>query len=167
LVQNSIVRAAVVVALAAVLDAVLSPYLALGWISPKFTILAVVLTASGLGNLQAVLLGFFGGILIDALGFGIFGVGALGGLVAGTLAIRAGGLRRKDTERMVLTQVCAVSIAVYDLIRLAAEHLAGLEDPGIASYLVAGVIPDAFLNAVLAYLVGRWLLKVVRTKEDR
>lgn len=165
--QNSIVRAAVVVALAAVFDAVLSPYLTLGWISPKLTILAVVMAASGLRDLQAILLGFFGGILIDALGGGLFGVGALGGLVAGTLAIRAGGPRRKDSERLVLSQVVAVSVVVYDLIELTAINLAGLEGPSVAAYLLLGAVPDALLNAMLAYFVGWWLLKLIRVKEGR
>lgn len=167
MVQNSIVRAAIVVALAAVLDAVLSPYLTIGWISPKFTILAVVLAASGLRDLQAVLLGFFGGILLDALGGGLFGVGALGGLVAGTLALRAGGLRRKDTERVVICQAVAISVAAYDLIQLSAINLAGLEGPALGIYLLAGVIPDTLLNAVLAYLLCRWLLRAIRVKEVR
>lgn len=155
------------VALAAVLDAVLSPYLSIGWISPKFTIVAVVLAASGLRDLQAVLLGFFGGILIDALGGGLFGVGAFGGLVAGTLAVRAGGLRRKDTERLVMAQAVAISVAVYDLIQLAAINLAGLQGPGLGIYLVAGVVPDTLLNAVLAYLICGWMLRVIRVKEGR
>lgn len=165
--QNSIVRAAVMVALAAVLDAILSPYLTVGWISPKFTILAVVLAASGIRDLQAVLMGFFGGILLDALGGGLFGVGALGGLVAGTLAVRAGGMRRKETERVVMAQAVAVSVAVLDLIQLAAINLAGLEGPGLGIYLIAGVIPDTVLNAVLAYLLSQWVLRVIRVKETR
>lgn len=155
------------VALAAVLDAVLSPYLTFGWISPKFTIIAVVLAASGLRDLQAVLLGFFGGILLDALGGGLFGVGALGGLIAGTLALRAGGLRRKDTERIIIAQTVAIAVAVYDLIQLAAINLAGLDGPALGIYLVAGVIPDTVLNAVLAYLICGWLLRAIRVKEGR
>lgn len=167
MVHNSIVRAAVVVALGAVLDAVVSPTLTLGSISPKFTIIAIVFAASGLRDLQAVLLGFFGGILIDALGVGLFGVGALGGLVAGTLAARAGGVRRKGPERLLLAQVVAVSVAAYALIRLIAVNLAGLEGPALGGFLVSGLIPDALLNAVLAYLLGRWLLKILRAKDNR
>jgi hypothetical protein len=34
-------------------------------------------------------------------------------------------------------------------------------------YLFAGVLPDVVLNAVLAYLVGSWLLKLITTKEEK
>lgn len=165
--QNSILRAAVVVALASVLDAVLAPYMSVLWISPKFTLIAIVFMGSALRDLQAVLLGFFGGILVDALGGGLFGVGALGGVLSGILSVRAGGIRRKGTERMVLAQIVAVSVVAYDLIRLAAVNLAGLEGPAALAYLLIGVVPDAIFNAVLAYLLGKWLMKIARIKEGR
>ena len=78
--QPSVVRASIIVAAAALLEAVLGPYLTLGYISPKFALIAIVFAVSPLRDLQAVLLGFFGGILLDALGSGLFGVGALAGL---------------------------------------------------------------------------------------
>jgi rod shape-determining protein MreD len=165
--QTSIVRAAVVVALAAILDATLAPYLTLGWVAPRFTLLAVVFAASGLRELPAVLLGFFGGILIDALGGGLFGVGALGGLVAGILASRTGAARRKGAEKFLLAQVVAVSVAAYDLAGLVGARLAELEAPPIDAYMVAGVLPDALLNGILAYMIGGWMLALVRQKEDR
>ena len=165
--QTSIVRAAVVVALAAILDATLAPYLTLGWVAPRFTLLAVVFAASGLRELPAVLLGFFGGILIDALGGGLFGVGALGGLVAGILASRTGAARRKGAEKFLLAQIVAVSVAAYDLAGLAGARLAELEAPPIDAYMVAGVLPDALLNGILAYMIGGWMLALVRQKEDR
>lgn len=165
--QTSIVRAAVIVALAAVLEATLAPYMTLGWVAPRFTILAIVFAASGLRELPAVLLGFFGGILIDALGGGLFGVGALGGLVAGMLASRTGAARRKGSERFLLAQVVAVSVAAYDLVGLAGARLAELEAPPIDAYVVAGALPDALLNGLLAYAVGGWMLALVRQKADR
>ncbi len=55
--ETSVLRAAVVVAAAAVLEAVVGPFLAFGWISPKFVVIAVVFAVSGLRELQAVLLG--------------------------------------------------------------------------------------------------------------
>lgn len=164
---NSILRAAIVVALAAILDAVLAPYATVLWISPKFTVIAIVFMGSVLRDLQAVLLGFFGGILVDALGGGLFGVGALGGVISGILSVRAGGVRRKGTERMVLAQIVAVSVAAYDLIRFAAVNLAGLEGPATLAYLLAGVVPDAIFNGVLAYLLGKWLIKIAQPKEGR
>jgi rod shape-determining protein MreD len=165
--QTSILRAAVLVAVAALLEATLIPYLTLGWVAPRITILVLVFAASGLRELQAVLLGFFGGTLIDALGGGLFGVGALGGLAAAMLASRTGATRRKGTERFLLAQVVAISVAAYDIVGLAATRLADLEGPPFDAYIVAGALPDALLNGLLAYAVGGWLLAMVRQREDR
>ena len=169
--QSSVVRAALFVALAALLDVVLGPYLIFGWISPKLTLLGVVFAVAPLRDLQAVLLGFFGGILFDALSGGLFGVGSLSGLLAGILSARAGAVRPRGAERLLLAQVVAVSVAAYDLAYLMALNLAGLEGPPFGEYAVAGLLPDALLNALLAYIVGWWLLKVGRDKtlawEDR
>jgi rod shape-determining protein MreD len=162
--QGSLVRAAVVVACAALLEAVLGPYLTLGWISPQLMVLGVVFAVAPLRDLQAVLLGFFGGVLFDALGGGLFGVGALSGLVAGILSARAGDVRPKGAERLLLAQVVAVSVAFFDLTYLTALNLAGLAAPPFGEYAVAGVIPDVALNALLAYFVGGWLLRIGRDK---
>ena len=158
--QTSVVRAALFVALAVLLDVVLGPYLTFGWISPKLTVLGVVFAVASLRDLQAVLLGFFGGILFDALSGGLFGVGALSGLLAGILSARAGSVRPKGAERLLLAQVVTISVAAYDLTYLMALNLAGLEGPPFGEYAVAGLLPDALLNALLAYFVGGWLLKV-------
>ena len=162
--QSSVVRASLLVAAAALLDAVLGPYLTFGWISPKLMVLGVVFAVAPLRDLQAVLLGFFGGILFDALGSNLFGVGALSGLLAGILSARAGDVRPKGAERLLLAQVVGISVAAYDLTYLTALNFAGLQAPPFAEYAVAGVIPDALLNALLAYFVGGWLLRVGREK---
>jgi rod shape-determining protein MreD len=162
--QASVVRAAIIVALAALLEAVLGPYLTFGFFSPNFTLIAIVFAVSQMRDLQAVLLGFFGGILLDALGSDLFGVGALGGLLAGTLAARAGAVRRRGTERVILAQAAGLAVAAYDVMSLMARWLAGLGVPALGEYAVGGVLPDAVLNALLAFLVGGWLLKTVSTK---
>ena len=162
--QASVVRAAIIVALAALLEAVIGPYLTFGFFSPKLTLIGIVFAVSQLRDLQAVLLGFFGGILLDALGSDLFGVGALGGLLAGTLAARAGAVRRKGTERFMLAQAAGLAVAAYDVLGLTARWLAGLGVPALGEYAVWGVLPDAVLNALLAFLVGGWLLKIVSTK---
>src|ERR671915_2447004 len=105
--QTSIVRAALFVTLAALAEAVLGPYLTFGWVSPKLTLLGIVFAVAPLRDLQAVLLGFFGGILLDSLSSGLFGVGALAGLAAGALSGRVSAVRRKGTERVLLSQVVA------------------------------------------------------------
>jgi rod shape-determining protein MreD len=170
--QTSVVRAALLVALAALCEAVLGPYLTFGWFSPKLTLLGIVFAVAPLRDLQAVMLGFFGGILFDALSGGLFGVGAMSGLLAGILSARAGTVRPKGAERLLLAQVLAISVASYDLIYVLALGLAGLEAPAFGDYLVVGLLPDALLNALLAYLAGRWLLKLGSDKtrtswEDR
>jgi rod shape-determining protein MreD len=162
--QASVVRAAIVVALAALLDAVVVPYLTFGFFSPRLTLIAVVFAASPLRDLQAVLLGFFGGILLDALGSDLFGVGALGGLLAAMLASRASAVRRKGTERVLLAQVAGLAVAGYDLLGYTARWLAGLAVPHLGEYAVWGVLPDAVLNTLLAFLVGGWLLQIVNVK---
>ncbi len=162
--QASVARAALVVAIAALLEAVLGPYLTFGFLSPKLTLIAIVFVVSSLRELQAVLLGFFGGILLDALGGDLFGVGALGGLIAAALSTRVSAVRRKGTERVLLAQVAGLCVAGYDLLGQAARGLAGLGGPPLGEYAVGGVLPDAALNALLAFLVGGWLMRVVSTK---
>ena len=162
--QASVVRASLVVAVAALLDAVVVPYLTFGFFSPRLTLIAVVFAASSLRDLQAVLLGFFGGILLDALGSDLFGVGALGGLLAAMLASRASAVRRRGTERVLLAQVAGLAVAGYDLLGYTARWLAGLAVPQLGEYAVGGVLPDALINALLAFLIGGWLLNVVNIK---
>jgi len=162
--QASVVRAAIVVGIAALLDAVVVPYITFGFFSPRLTLIAVVFAASPLRDLQAVLLGFFGGILLDALGSDLFGVGALGGLLAAMLASRASAVRRRGTERVLLAQVAGLAVAGYDLLGYTARWLAGPAVPQLGEYAVGGVIPDALINALLAFLIGGWLLNVVNIK---
>ena len=162
--QASVVRAAIVVALAALLDAVVVPYLTFGFFSPRLTLIAIVFSASSLRDLQAVLLGFFGGILLDALGSNLFGVGALGGLLAAMLASRASSVRQRGTERVLLAQVAGLAVAGYDLLGYSARWLVGLGVPQLGEYAVGGVLPDALINALLAFLIGGWLLNVVTIK---
>ncbi len=160
----SVIRAAIVVAIAALLDAIVVPYLTFGFFSPRLTLIAVVFAVAPLRDLQAVLLGFFGGILLDALGSDLFGVGALGGLLAAMLASRASAVRRRGSERVLLAQVAGLAVAGYDLLGYSARWLAGLGVPQLGEYAVGGVLPDALINALLAFLLGGWLLNVVNIK---
>jgi rod shape-determining protein MreD len=152
------------VAVAALLDAVVVPYLTFGFFSPRLTLIAVVFAAAPLRDLQAVLLGFFGGVLLDALGGELFGVGALGGLLAAALAARASAIRSKGTERVLLAQVAGIAAAGYDALGYIARGLSGLSVPPIGEYAVWGVFPDAIINALIAFLIGGWLLSIVNVK---
>jgi len=172
-VQTSIVRAALLVALATLLEATLSPLLTLGWVAPRFLVLGLIVAVIGLRDLQGLLLGFFGGVLTDALSGGIFGAGTLGGVLTATIGVRAGALRRKDSTEVFIAQAVAVSVAVYDLLGLFALSLAGMSSlsgsgyvSGFADYLITGVVPDVLLNAALAYFVGGRILRLIKTKED-
>jgi rod shape-determining protein MreD len=161
--QASVIRAAIVIALAALLDAVVVPYLTFGFFSPRLTLIAVVFAVAPLRDLQAVLLGFFGGILLDALGSELFGVGALGGLLAAMLTSRASAVRGRGSERVLLAQVAGLAVVGYDLLGYSARWLAGLAVPQLGEYAVGGVLPDALINALLAFLIGGWLLDVVNS----
>lgn len=165
--QTFIVRAALLVTLAALLEAGLSPFLTFGWVGPKFLVLGVVVAVTGLQDLQALLLGFFGGVLTDALSGGFFGVGALGGILAAAISVRIGAGRRKGATHLVLAQAVAAAVAAYDLLILIAPALAGDDVPSVTNYVVGGVVPDVLLNAFLAYLVGGRLLRFITTKEER
>jgi predicted permease len=63
--------------------------------------------------------------------------------------------------------VAGAAVAIYDLLGLTALKLAGLEGPPFDAYVVAGALPDAVLNALLAYLIGGLLLRTLRTKGGR
>jgi rod shape-determining protein MreD len=162
--QATVVRAALVVAVAALLDAVIVPFLTFGYFSPRLTLIAVVFAASPLRDLQAVLLGFFGGVLLDALGGELFGVGAIGGLLAAALSTRASAVRRKGTERFLLAQVAGLAVAAYDLLGYSARWLAGIAVPQLGEYALWGILPDAAINALIAFLIGGWLLQIVNVK---
>ena len=48
--QASVVRAAIIVAAAALLEAVLGPYLTFGYVSPKFALIGIVFAVSPCGT---------------------------------------------------------------------------------------------------------------------
>ncbi len=163
--QTYIVRAALLVALAALLEVTLAPLLTFGWVAPRFLVLGVVVAVAGLRDLQALLLGFFGGVLTDALSGGLFGVGALGGVFAAMVSVRVRSIRMKSEAHLILAQ--AIAVAAYDLLSLFALILVGRSGPPVTNYLVGGLVPDVLLNAFLAYLVGRWLLRLVTMRKER
>ena len=165
--QTYVFRASLLVALAALLEASLSPFLTFGWVGPRFLILGVVVAVTGLRDLQALLLGFFGGVLTDALSGGIFGAAALGGVIAAAVSVRVDAVRRKSEARSFLAQEVAVAVAAYDLLGLFAPLLAGPGGPPVATYIAGGIVPDVLLNALLAYLVGGRLLKLIATKDEK
>src|SRR3712207_743131 len=136
-------RGTLLVAVAALLEVTLAPLLTFGWVAPRFLILGVVVAVADLRDLQALLLGFFGGILTDALSGGLFGVGALGGVFAAAISLRIRVVRRKVGAGPFAAQAVALAVGGYDLLGLVAPILAGQVGPPVATYLAGGVIPDA------------------------
>lgn len=165
--QVPVLRAAMLVALGAILQVILAPYLTFGLVAPNFAMISVVVAACALRELQGVLLGFFGGILLDALGGGLFGAGALSGLVAGLVAVRSEALGWEDGGRRLLVAATVLAVAAYDVIGLAALNFAGGIGPPVGRFILTGLVPDVLLNALLAYLFGRFLLRLLRERGAR
>jgi hypothetical protein len=57
-----------------------------------------------------------------------------------------------------------LAVAAFDLLSYVARWLAGLGVPQLGEFAVWVVLPDAIINALLAFLIGGWLLNVVDTK---
>ncbi|TCJ17331.1 rod shape-determining protein MreD [Rubrobacter taiwanensis] len=147
--------AALLVAFAAVLEVAVAPYLTLGYAAPRFMIIGIVFAAAGLRDLQGILVGFFGGVLTDALGGGLFGTHALAGLVAAFLAVRSGVGFRKYNTRLTLVFVVMLAVAAFDIIGITALNLSGYGSVPVGRFMVVGVMPDVLLNGLLAYLFCR------------
>lgn len=160
----STVRAAVLTALAALLEVTLAQYLSIGNAGPRFMVIGVVFAAFGLRELQGVLIGFFGGILTDALSGGFFGVNSLSGVLAGFLAVRSGAGRRREGSRLTLVYTVMICTAAFDIIALTALNLSGYGSAPIGRFMIATLVPDVLLNGALAYLFGGVLTRFVSVK---
>lgn len=158
-------RAVVLVAVGALLQAVVVPYLTFGLLAPALAVLCVVVATAGLKGAVALPIGFFGGTLVDALGSGIFGVGALSGVLAAALSFRAGIVDEGSVTRLRLAGVVAVAVAAHDVASVAALGLSGASWPPVVGFVALGLVPNAALNATLAYVVGGMLLGLVLVRE--
>lgn len=161
----STIRAVTLVFLGALSQAVISPYLTFGLLAPALAVLCIVAATAGLKWSVALPVGFFGGILVDALGSGLFGVGALSGVIASTLASRAGIVGKGTVSPARMAVVVAVSVAAHDSVSVAALGLSGESWPPLIGFLSLGLAPDALLNAGLAYVLGGVLVALVLVKE--
>lgn len=163
--RASTARAVVLTTAGALLQAVVVPYLAFGPFAPALAVLGVVVATAGLKGPVALPLGFFGGTLVDALGSGFFGVGALSGVIAAALSSRAGIMDEGSATRLRLAGVVAAAVAAHDLASVAALGLSGGSWPPVIEFVSLGVLPNAALNAALAYVAGGALLRLVLAKE--
>ena len=166
----STLRAAVLVAVGALLQAVLAPELSSWWVTPNFLVLALVAAVPGLRETSGVLLGFFGGVLTDILAGGLFGAGALAGLVAGTLLVRisrrnlaAGG----EITRFFLGWVAALAVAVYGTIRLSFLALGGEGIVPLGGLLTVGFLTNALLNGLISFLFCQPLMRLTRAGGEK
>lgn len=163
--RASTVRAVALVSVGALSQAVIVPYLTFGLLAPALALLCVVAATAGLKWSVALPVGFFGGVLVDALGPGLFGVGALSGVIAAALASRAGIVGRSSVSRLRLSGAVAAAVAAHDLASVAAFGLSGESWPPMVEFLLFGLAPDALLNAGLAYVTGGLLVALVLVKE--
>jgi hypothetical protein len=60
--------------------------------------------------------------------------------------------------------VAGLSVAGYDLLGYTARWLAGFGPPQLGEYAVWGILPDALINALIAFLIGGWMLQLVDVK---
>ena len=162
--RNSILLAALVVGVSAFLEAVITPWVRIGWVGPSFTMIGIVISTVGLRELEGMLLGFFGGVLLDALGAGIFGVGALSGLLAGFISVRVGTYIRRDRTRSLLAQLTFLVVFVSDLIGWGAARIVGDSVPSFFMYLFTGALPDGVANALLAFIIGGAVLSFLQRR---
>ncbi|WP_152670645.1 hypothetical protein [Rubrobacter aplysinae] len=163
--RASTARAVALVSVGALSQAVVVPYLDFGLLAPALMVLCVVVAASGLKWSVALPVGFFGGILVDAFGAGLFGVGALSGVIAAAISCWAGAADNGGANRLRLAGVVASAVIAHDLASVAALGLSGESWPPLADFLLLGALPDAALNALLAYLAGVALSRLVLTRE--
>jgi rod shape-determining protein MreD len=154
-----------VVCLGSLLQVVLVPYLDLWLLAPALMVLCVVAATSGLKWSVALPIGFFGGVLVDALGAGLFGVGALSGVIAAAVSCWSGVDDKGNASRLRFAGVVAAAVAAHDLASVFALGLSGESWPPVIELLLLGVLPNAALNALLAYVVGGVLFRLVLTRE--
>ena len=158
-------RAAILVAFGAFLQAVLAPQLSLWWVEPNFLVLALAAAVAGLRELYGVLLGFFGGILVDILASGLFGAGAFGGAIVGMISARAGqrvAVSGGEVPRFSLAGGVALAVAVYGLIRFSFLALWGGSLSPFGGFQALGLLPDALVNGLIFFVICRPLIKLTR-----
>jgi rod shape-determining protein MreD len=148
---------------AAILQAALAPYLAIGGVVPNFLLLVTVTLALVSGPVAGSSVGFVCGTLFDLLGSGPVGPMMLVLAVTGYLA----GLLHENmfAEGWLLpTTVLAIaalgSALAYGLIL----DMVGSGGPLMASF-IGKMLPAAVYNTALALLVYPWLARILR--QDR
>ena len=145
---------------AALSQAMLAPYMAIGGIVPNFMLLVTVTLALVEGPVTGCAAGFVGGLIFDLLGTGPVGPMALVLAVTGYLA---GQLQENMFAEGWLMPITVVAIAslgselAYGLIL----DLIGSGGPFVMTF-VTKMLPGAVYNTALAMLVYPWLARILR-----
>lgn len=75
-------------------------------------------------------------------------------MLAAALSSRAGIVDEGSVTRLRLAGVVAVAVAAHDVASVAALGLSGASWPPVVGFVALGLVPNAALNATLAYVVG-------------
>lgn len=155
--------AALAVVIAALLQAGLAPYLAVGGIVPNFLLLVVVTIAFTTGPTEGAVAGFAAGLAFDLLGTVAVGpmalVLTLAGFVAGLL------------HEAMFAEGWLLPLIVLAITALASEIAYGLildllgYDVAFWQALFTKMVPGAVYNTTLALLVFPWLARMLRRNQ--
>lgn len=148
------------VAAAALLQAGLAPYMAIGGIVPNFLLLVTVTLALVEGPAAGCSVGFACGLIFDLLGAGPVGPMVLVLSVTGYLA----GLMHEN----MFAEGWLLPITVFAIAALGAEiayglilDLLGAGGPFLLTFFTK-MLPAAVYNTALALLVYPWLARILR-----
>ena len=158
--MNRLIPTVVALLAAAVLQAALAPYLAIGQVVPNFLLLVVITIALVEGPAPGAAVGFSAGLIFDLLGSGPVGpmllVLTLTGYLTGLMHenMFAEGWLLPLTVLAVATLSAEVA---YGLILI----LLGSGGPFWSTFLTK-MLPGAVYNTVLALLIYPWLARFLR-----
>lgn len=158
--MNRVLPTIAAVALAAVLQAGLAPYISIGGVTPNLLFLVVVTLALTEGPTAGASAGFAAGLLFDLLGTGAVGPMTLVLTVIGYLAGQLHAQMFAEGWLLPLTVVAVASLGAevaYGLV-LAIVGQGG----SFAAALFMKMLPTAVYNTVLALLVYPWLARFLR-----
>lgn len=158
--MNRLIPTVIALLTAAVLQAALAPYLAIGQVVPNFLLLVVITIALVEGPAPGAAVGFSAGLIFDLLGSGPVGpmilVLTLTGYLTGLMHenMFAEGWLLPLTVLAVATLSAEVA---YGLILI----LLGSGGPFWSTFLTK-MLPGAVYNTVLALLIYPWLARFLR-----
>ena len=152
---------AAAIVVAAILQAALAPHMAIMQVVPNLLLLVVVTLAMVEGPTPGAAAGFAAGLLLDLLGSGPIGPGAL---VMSSVGYAAGMIGANLFAESWLMPVTVVLIAsfVYDLALAALLAVMGVE-AALVTIAWRVALPGAVYNTLLAVLIFPWLARFLRT----